>query len=103
MEKMAEVYNLKEQEYMNKISTYEAEMNAVKKSYSEISFLSNQNNINTGPKKFSDFSHRQSEAQLYNSAENKASNEIVSQYNDLIKYMIKLLFRLNEVDLVLTL
>ena len=102
MDKMAEVYNLKEQEYMNKISTYEIEMNAMKKSYSEMTLLSNKNN-NIGQKLSLDANNKQSNALLYNSSENKTLNEISSQYNDLIKYMLKLLFRLNEVDLELKL
>ena len=83
MEKMAEVYNLKEQEYLNKISTYENEMQNSQQNFC---------NINKKPSVTAD---------SFKLGEVKTLNETVTQYNDLIKYMVKLLFRLNEVALKL--
>ena len=85
MEKMAEVYNLKEQEYINKILAYESDIQNSQQMTS---------NMNKKPSAVVD---------AFNFSEIKALNETVTKYNDLVKYMIKLLFRLNEVILKLEL
>ena len=83
MDKMAEVYNLKEQEYINKILTYES----VIQNNQQMAF-----NMNQKPSPVAD---------TFKSSEIKVLNETITKYNDLVKYMIKLLFRLNEVILKL--